>query len=105
MYDLEDLVKPYKKIYNVLNDFGEAPTGLCLALGFGFFSFLFCILAWSQYGIITSYQLDYKIFREIVIFITVSLVFYPITFSIIYTPIALLLAIPIVLYKYVFKLG
>ena len=46
-----------------------------------------------------------ELYQTINVYFGLIIVFYPITFTIIYTPIALLLAIPVVLYKHVFKLG
>lgn len=107
MYDLKDLGKPYKEVGKLISETDDCPVGVAFAFIFGILALIFCILSWFQYRAfgLTDYQLDYNTYWEIVAWIAGSLVFYPITFTIIYTPIALLLAIPVVLYKHVFKLG
>jgi len=81
MYDLEDLAEIYGNVWGTVDDVKD-PIGL------------------------VPYELDYSLLWEIQLkYVAIASIFYPITFTIIYTPIALLLAIPVVLYKHVFKLG
>ena len=106
MYTLEDLRNPYKDVSNFFNE--HENTGLAvLAAILG--SIVYWILVTIGLIIVKTLKLpmlgDLETYQVINVYVALAILFYPITFTIIYTPIALLLAIPVVLYKHVFKLG
>lgn len=105
MYDLEDLAKPLNSVWSQILE-EDAPIGFILAIGF----FTLCVMIGIVLSIFfhfSSYSFAYTADQCLSVFFSLAtlILFYPITFTIIYTPIALLLAIPVVLYKHVFKLG
>lgn len=106
MYDLEQLKKPYKCVYSILRD-GES-TGAAIITAI-FYSIIFWMILTLGLIIIKSFGFQeigtLQLYQRVNVITAILIVFYPITFTIIYTPIALLLAIPVVLYKHVFKLG
>lgn len=110
MYDLEDILAVYSPVWEQFSKeegYGEMPTGFSLVItSWILLLFIFGVGAMLYKFGIVPYDLDYAFLAMLQLkYISAALLFYPITFTIIYTPIALLLAIPVVLYKHVFKLG
>jgi len=105
MYDLKDLARPWKILYEefVCEEvpFGVGFVLLVLLISVGLFILIGITCLVFGYEFFLTEDETLKVIQSFAI----AGLLYPITFTIIYAPIALLLAIPVVLYKHVFKLG
>lgn len=110
MYDFNNILAWYSLVWKQFSKstkYDVMPTGLSLVVSSWFLYLVICSIGFVLYKVgIVPHELDYSFLFDIQWeYTTCALLFYPITFTVIYTPIALLLAIPVVLYKHVFKLG
>ena len=104
MYTIEDLGTPLRVVWKEVTK-ADAPVGFMLGLLTIFLSSVILVLCLALYNFGVVPEPDHDKYWTVCFSIAGALVLYPITFTITYTPIALLLAIPVVVYKHVFKLG